>query len=240
MLSRNMVALKEMSLPSIKTVRERIQKVKQQDVRVCLMCGYLFCARVSELVSKISPSDKSYTTARGPHGSDVKLDVFELGAIKEQAAIFTVSTAKRGGVERLVALPFNSNYEPWTKKVYEYFAECGENPCFPFTRQKVWQYSKQAFDGLRYPIERYTIIKPEGEKNVRKVVNRHFKPFRTHALRHVRASELIEYYGFDGVDLSIYGGWTLRSTIGVGSAMQRYAHLQWRKYFPKLLKKGRF
>lgn len=229
-----------MSLPGVKTVRERIEEVKPKDVRVCLMCGYLFCARVSELVSEVSPSDKAYTTARGPQGSEVKMDIFKLGEIREEAAIFTVSTAKRGGIERLVALPLNSEYEPWTGKVYEYFKACGEDPCFPFTRQKVWQHSKQAFDGLRYSIERYTITQPQGEHEVRSVVNRHFKPFRTHALRHIRASELIEYYGFDGVDLSIYGGWTLRSTIGVGSAMQRYAHLQWRKYFPKLLKKRRF
>lgn len=228
-----------MSLPSVKTVRDRVQEVKPEDVRVCLMCGYLFCARVSELISKISPSDKAYTTARGPKGSDVRLDTFELGEIREKAAVFTVSTAKRGGVERLVALPLNPEYEPWTREVYEYYKECGGDFCFPFTRQKVWQYSKQAFEGLRYPIERYSVTHPEGKEKDRQVVNRHFRPFRTHALRHTRASELIEYYGFDGVDLSIYGGWTLRSTIGVGSTMQRYAHLQWRKYFPKLLKKRR-
>lgn len=228
-----------MRLPSVKTVRERIEKVELEEVQICLMCGYLFCARISELISKVSPSDKNYTTARGPKGSDVILDVFELGDMQEEVAIFTISTAKRGGVERLVALPLNPEYEPWTKKVYEYFKKCKEKPCFPFTRQKAWQYSKKAFEGLSYPIERYSVTHPHNETKKRQVINRHPRAFRTHALRHMRASELIQYYGFDGVDLSIYGGWTLRSTIGVGSAMQRYAHLQWRKYFPKLLKKRR-
>ena len=148
-------------------------------------------------------------------------------------------TAKRGGIPRYVALPLNSEYEPWTEVVLQHYIECGDDFCFPFTRQKVWMYAKEAFEGLMYPIERYKIVKRKGDSRVVKVVDRHARPFRTHALRHVRATELIEYYGFDGFELSIYGGWTLRSIIGVAMAMERYAHLQWRKYFPKLLKKRR-
>ena len=226
-----------MSLPSVKLVRKRIENVRREDVRTCLMCGYLFCARVSELISRISPSDIAHTTPRGPKGSDVRLEHFELGPIKEKLAVFTVSTAKRGGIERLVALPFNPKYEPWTKEVCKYYIAQKNKACFPFTRQKVWQYSKQVFEGLTYPIERYTIIEVQGERRIHKTVDRHMRSFRTHALRHIRASELIEHYGFDGFDMSIYGGWTLRSTMGVGPSMERYAHLQWRKYFPKLLKK---
>lgn len=229
--------MSKLSLPSISTVRSRIEKIRQKQVKVCLMCGYLFCGRVSELISKVSPSDTGHTTPRGPHGTDVKLSSFELGPLREEAVVFSVKTAKRGGIPRLIALPLNKEYEPWTEQVYEYFQECGKDFCFPFTRQKVWQYTTQVFEGLRYPIEQYTIIEKHGELKNRKVVKRHTRKFRTHALRHIRASELIEDYGFDGIDLSVYGGWTLRSTIGVGSSMQRYAHLQWRKYFPKLLRK---
>ena len=225
-----------MSLPSVKLIRKRIENVRREDVRVCLMCGYLFCARVSELVSRISPSDVAHTTPRGPKGSDVRLEKFELGPIKENVAVFRVSTAKRGGIERLVGLPLNPKYEPWTKEVCKYYLAQKNEACFPFTRQKVWQYSKQVFEGLTYRIERYTLIERLGETKIRKIKKRHLRAFRTHALRHIRAAELIEHYGFDGFDMSIYGGWTLRSTIGVGSSMERYAHLQWRKYFPKLLK----
>jgi len=229
-----------MSLPSVKVVRSRIERVNREDVRVCLMCGYLFCARVSELISKVSPSDTAHTTPRGPKGSAVRVEDFELGPLKEKAVVFTVSTAKRGGLERLIALPVKAKYEPWTKEVAEHYLARNNQPCFPFTRQKVWQYSKRVFEGLQYPIERYTIIKIEDEKRIRKIVDRHLKPFRTHALRHIRAAELIEHYGFDGIDLSTYGGWTLRSMIGVGSSMQRYAHLRWQKYFPKLLKPSQY
>jgi len=225
-----------MSLPSVKLVRKRIENVKREDVRVCLMCGYLFCARVSELVSRISPSDVAYTNARGPKGSDVRLGKFELGPIKENVAVFTVSTAKRDGLERLIGLPLNPQYEPWTKEVCKYYLAQKNEACFPFTRQKVWSYAKQVFEGLTYQIEKYTIVEGQGETKISREKKRHPRQFRTHALRHIRAAELIEHYGFDGIDLSAYGGWTLRSMIGVGSAMERYAHLRWQKYFPKLLK----
>ncbi len=225
-----------MNLPNVSLVRKRIEKVRREDVRVCLMCSYLFCGRVSELISRISPSDVAHTTARGPKGTDARLETFELGPINEEAVVFTISTAKRDGLERLIALPLNKKYEPWTQPVYDYFLDCGIKQCFPFTRQKMWYYSKQVFEGLTYPIARYTIIEGQGETKIHRVIGRHSRPFRTHALRHMRTAELIEYYGFDGFDLSVYGGWTLRSMVGVGSSMERYAHLRWRKYFPKLLK----
>lgn len=223
-----------MSLPSVELIRQRIDSVNKDEIRICLKCAYLFTARISELISTASPKDT--TTPRGPKGTDVRLDTFELGPLKEDVAIFKIKTAKRGGKERLIALPLNKQYEPWTEEVYEYYQSTGNDSVFPFTRQKAWQYSKNAFEGLTYPIERYFIIKKTLEVIKKHEIPSHIKPFRLHALRHLRTTELIEIYGFDGVDLSIYGGWTLRSTIGVGSAMERYAHLQWRKYFPKLLK----
>ena len=226
-----------MSLPNVNIVRERIEQVDREDVRTCLMCGYLFCARVSELISKISPSDLEHTTPRGPKGSDVRVESFELGPVREKAAVFTISTAKRDGIERLVALPLDEKYEPWTSIVYDYFQQRKKQPCFPFTRQKIWQSSRSAFKGLKYPIERYVLIENRGEKKIRKVVDRHMKPFATHALRHMRTRELLERYGFEWDDLSIYGGWTLRSMLPqVSASMQRYAHLRWQQYFPKLLK----
>lgn len=221
-----------MSLPAVDTVRQRIESVRRQDMRTCLMCNYLFCGRISEVVAKACPRDT--TVARGPIGRDVRLTTFELGPLKAKVAVFSVSTAKRDGLKRLVALPLDKEYEPWTEQVCNFFQNRGYSPVFPFTRQKAWQYAKKAFEGLRYPIYMYKIFE---DGKVVKEVKQHSKPFATHALRHIRASELIEEYGFDGIDLSIYGGWTLRSMVGVGSSMQRYAHLRWQKYFPKLLRK---
>ncbi len=173
--------------------------------------------------------------ARGPTGQDVKLETFELGDIKSEAAIFTVRTAKRDGKIRKIALPLEKKFEPWTEQLYNYYLEQGNDKVFPFTRQKAWDYAKETFSGLSYPIEKYSQYDPEDPKP--KPVKAHNKPFRTHALRHLRATELIETFGFTGFDLSVYGGWTLRSMVGVGSSLSRYAHLDWRRYFPKLLKK---
>jgi hypothetical protein len=221
-----------MSLPNVDDVRGRIDAVDREDVRLCLKCAYLFAARISELVSRASPKDN--TVARGPLGSDYNIDVFELGPIKVEVAVFKVKTAKRGGRERKIALPLDGRYEKWTEELVDYYESCKNAPLFPFTRQRIGQLTRKVFGGLSYPIEQYVIVKKD--LGLRKVVKQHIKPFRLHALRHLRATELVEFYGFDGMDLSVYGGWTLRSMIGVGSSLERYAHLQWQRYFPKLLK----
>ena len=224
-------------LPEVPTVRKRIEKTTNDEAKFCLMAAYLFCARASEIIGKTNQYDIKHnqTIARGPTGKDVKLVTFELGDIKTQAAVFTIRTAKRDGKIRKIALPFEQEFEPWTKSLYRYYNERGSEKVFPFTRQKAWQYAQEAFIGLSYPIEKYSQYDPK--ESTPKPVKAHNKPFRTHALRHLRATELIETFGFTGFDLSVYGGWTLRSMVGVGSSLSRYAHLNWRRYFPKLLKK---
>ena len=232
-----MVIMDDLILPEVESVRERIENAQSEEAKFCLMAAYLFCARVSEIVGATNRYDVSHnqTVARGPTGKDVKLEIFELGDIKTDAAVFTVRTAKRDGKIRKIALPIETKYEPWTEVLYNYYIEHGSDKVFPFTRQKAWEYAHEAFKGLSYPIEKYNLYQPEDPKP--KPIRAHLKPFRTHALRHLRATELIETFGFTGFDLSVYGGWTLRSMVGVGSALSRYAHLDWRRYFPKLLKK---
>jgi hypothetical protein len=227
----------DLTLPEVDTVRKRIETAAGNEAKFCLMAAYLFCARASEIVGATNRYDVAHnqTIARGPSGNDVKLETFEMGEIKTEAAIFAVRTAKRDGKVRKIALPLERIYEPWTEQLYNYYLEHDDNKVFPFTRQKAWQYAQEAFEGLSYPIEKYSQYNPEETKPT--PVKAHLKPFRTHALRHLRATELIETFGFTGFDLSVYGGWTLRSMVGVGSSMSRYAHLDWRRYFPKLLKK---
>jgi hypothetical protein len=229
--------MEDLALPEVETVRQRIEMAAKKEAKFCLMAAYLFCARASEIIGATNSYDVSHnqTLARGPSGQDVKRETFEIGDIKTEAAIFTVRTAKRDGKIRKIALPFEKIYEPWTEQLYNYYLEHGNDKVFPFTRQKAWEFAQETFSGLRYPIEKYNMYEPEIPKP--KNVKAHMKPFRTHALRHLRATELIETFGFTGFDLSVYGGWTLRSMVGVGSAMSRYAHLDWRRYFPKLLKK---
>ena len=222
-----------MSLPDVNEVRRRIEQVKREDIRFCLMSTYLLAARISEIVGYSSPSDE--TKGRGPRGTDVQIENFQIGETIEKAAVFKLRTAKRGGKIRLVALPMNPIYEPWTRPLYKYFRKHRSKLVFPFTRQLVWQYVRKwkVFDGLFYPVDKYAVWKDK-----RKVfdVDEHLKPFNLHALRHLRATELVQFYGFDGRDLATYGGWTFRS-MGLPSTADRYLSLGWQSYFPKLLKR---
>ncbi len=230
-----MMAKEAYRLPSVYEVRRRIQMARDSDIRYALMALYLFAARVSEIVAYASPSDE--TVGRGPTGEDVYITLYNYNDREIEVAVFTLRTAKRGGMERKIALPMDDEYEPWTEPLYNYFTTFGSSPVFPFTRQYLWSQAKDLFKGLYYPIERYKISKPD--KGIVKVVDKHYRQFTLHALRHIRTTELVEYYGFDGIDLSAYGGWTMKTTLGVSAAIERYAHLNWQKYFPKLLKKRR-
>jgi integrase len=220
-----------LELPEVETVRKRIESAAKEEAKFCFMAEYLFCARISEIIGRKCPSDRS-TTARGITGRDVNQAVFKIGEKKYDVIVFTVRTSKRQGTVRKIALPLEKEYEPFTEGLFDYVRQFGKTHVFPFTRQKAFEYSREIFKGLTYPVESYTVWK-NGKPLPQ--VKEHAKPFRTHALRHLRATELIEVYDFSGVELSIYGGWTLRSMLGVGSSLSRYTHLHWRKYFPKLL-----
>lgn len=222
-----------MSLPSVDVVRERIESVRREAIRNCFMATYLFAGRISEVIGKGTRKDT--TTVRGPRGTDATQRIYELGPIKQSAVVFSVKTAKRNGKERLIGLPLNSDFEPWTQILYDYFKEWDNEIVFPFTRQKAWEYSKRAFEGLRYPIETYTI---RGSRQRLKKVEEHSRPFRLHALRHLRATELVTHYGFNAFELATYCGWTYHTAVGMAS-IDRYLSLGWQSYFPKLLKKRR-
>lgn len=219
----------QLGLPPPAEVRRRIDAVEDDGIRNCFRTAYLYAGRISEVVGAGYFAD----IPRGPKGSDVRMESYELGPIKEPAVVFTVRTAKREGKPRLVGLPVN--YEPWALPLYDYFQEHGDDFIFPFTRQVAWEAAKKTFDGLSYTIEPYHWHRQGGTV----VVERHLKPFTDHALRHLRASELVEFYGFDGVDLGIYGGWTLRTAARMPTMVDRYLELGWQRYFPKLLKKAR-
>ena len=222
-------------IPDVNIIRKRIQMASPKEAKYSLMAAYLFCARVSEIVGTKCPSDVG-TTPRGVTGASLEYDTVALGEQEIEAAVFTVRTAKRDGKIRKVALPLNPKYEPFTKPLTTYFEGFDNTFVFPFNRQVMHTYARKLFTRLTYKIESYKYVDDAGDK---KVKHSHDRKFATHALRHLRAAELMEHYGFDGVDLSTYGGWTLQSAIGVGSSLGRYAHLNWRRYFPKLLKKRR-
>ena len=168
---------------------------------------------------------------------DVMLERYQVGDFDEEVAVFTLKTAKRKGRERSVALPMNEVYEPWTREIYEYFKKQGKGHVFPFTRQHLGKKAKGPFIGLQYQILDYTLIEEKDGLKVKTTIDPHFRDFALHALRHLRVAELFGHYGFNPLDAMYYAGWTFKGMIGGGSIMERYAHLDWRQYFPKLLKR---
>lgn len=212
-------------LPGVADIRRRISAVDDEGFRSSLMATYLFAARVSEVVAYAEPGDIS-TTARGPRGTDVRIDSVD----GEDVAVFRIATAKRRGRERYCALPLK--YEPWAVDLVDYYDKRKDGWAFPYNRQKIWRVAREAFDGYQYAIESYKLH--DGE--LIKTVEPHPRRFAVHALRHLRASELAEYYGFDPMMLSVYCGWTMKAMIGAGM-LDRYLSINWRYYLPKLLKR---
>jgi hypothetical protein len=224
----------ELSLPTYDDVRARIDRVTDDANRFCLQTVYLWAARISEVVGKSSLSDTK-TTPRGPKGTDAELNSYKIGSEQYEIVVFKVRTAKREGLERRIGLP--TQFEPWAKPLYNYFQSKKDSIVFPFTRQQMWTVSKTIFKGLKYPIEKYTITKKSELKKIK--IPRHYRDFRLHALRHLRATELIEYYGFDGFNLATYGGWHYTTMARTSSIMERYLTLSWQSYIEKLCKPRR-
>lgn len=228
-----------MSLPSSEIILKRIQTVRDKDMRMCLIGLYLYAGRISEVVGRAYLSDD--TVARGPRGTDAEQDFYKLGDHREDAVVFSVRTAKRDGLLRKIGIPID--YEPLAIPLFQYFKEFGKDHVFPFTRQDAWRYINEhkTFQGLTYSIEQYTIWE---NGKLEKRVERHQKPYNLHAIRHTRATQLVEFYGFDGFNLAAYGGWTISVAQGMFGVrtprvFSRYLYLNWMGYFPKLLKHRR-
>jgi hypothetical protein len=262
-----------MSLPDPLEVRTRIEAVQRKDIRFLLKALYLLgAARISEMVGKLCPGDsagKRRPIIYGPKGKDATRAEYQVQELslanavqilnrtmkienafpKIPVALFRIKIAKQHltlGEEpksRLVALPLDSSYEPWTKQLYDYFEQAGNDYVFPFTRQESWHYityEQPVFKGLTYPIEKYAVRK-NGE--VIRTVLPHNKPFKLHALRHLRNKELFEIFHFDGLDFAAYVGWSTRTARSfdpnIPQQMPRYATVyeNWQRYFPKFLKR---
>jgi len=224
-------------------VRRRIETVEHEPSKFCLKYLYLVDGRISEAVSKAYLTDKG-TTPRGLKTRDLEFQEDDYG---DEVALFKVKTAKRGGILRICGVPMKREYEPFTKGVAQYFQKFDKNDfVFPLTRQKVWRESRDAWKDLIYPIEDYDKIEVDKEGNplirengskVKTNINRHYRDFNLHAIRHIRATDLVVYYGFNGPNLSAFGGWTLSTAMRVSSSINRYVQLDWRSYYHKLLKK---
>ncbi len=224
----------ELSLPDPDTIRQRISTVQQEDFRHCLETAYLYAGRINEVVGLSTPRDN--TKAIGPRGTEATLDTIA----HKKIVLFKVRTEKRGQMIRIIALPFR--YEPLAEPLYQYFKSRKNDLVFPFVRQKIGAVARQLFKGLSYPIETYKIIDSVKVVNEKKLITykhvpKHPRPFNLHALRHLRATELVHTYHFNAQDLAAYCGWTLTTTTpGVSPTMARYIDLSWQQYIIKLFK----
>lgn len=261
-----------MSLPPVQEVRQRIEQVREETLRNMLKAAYLFCARIGEVVHYTYPSDTgtgttgpkltaketSYTPNIEDSGTvgtlmmialaeGRELALKQIAKIKEPVALFHVWTEKRKGLKRQgirrdIALPLNSEFEPWSRELLEYFLkrQVLKEPIFPFYRQKAYTLSKQVFEGLTVKITHYRKALPELDgkgKHLMKMIPEHVKPFTVHSLRKIRENELRRNYRFDAFEISAYGGWTMQTMAGTSSALAHYDVLPWEDYFPKLLRK---
>jgi integrase len=220
------LAMSDSVMPSSFEVRDRVEMIPQKIEKGALKFILLAGARVSEVVGMKYSNDD--TTNYGIRGRDMDLDYYVLDGTKIEVCKFNLRTAKRGGLVRVIALPIDREYEPWTEDFVDLFSKAGSDYVWYLPRQRLNEVVKVWFEGLEYPIEKYK----KGDIEV----SRHWKPFRLHALRHLRATELMNFYGFSLDELRQFMGWTA-SAIGHSAMVDRYAHLDWQRYFPKLLKR---
>jgi len=196
-------------VPEIKAFRKRVNKIGSKRDATLVKVSYLTASRVSEIVTVISPSDRGSTK---PYGTLLKwrLDDYE----NHKALVLKVAVLKRKKEEVIfknIGLPCERQYEPWTVDLLKYIKATG-SVTFGITRQRVRQIIKRYF--------------PEsiGSKK------------RKNILRHYRLTHLSDFYGLSAEAIITYAGWTFSSRYRSGQ-LDTYVHLDWGKYFPKLLKK---
>lgn len=203
-------------IPSISEVRGRIEATVDPTARYGLKLAYLTACRANELCGVSQPSDTFAlpdntvvvkSRAIGPTRKDVDYDTFDGVRVMR----ITLGILKRREeVQKVVALPLSGGFEPWTSGLSEFFSTLAPyEHLLPYPRWRLVKWIKDA--GLAQP----------GKSN---------------PLRHIRLNHLTTYYGFDGDDRTVYAGWTFASGSRTKGPQDEYLNLDWREYFPKLLK----
>lgn len=144
----------------------------------------------------------------------------------EEFLVVTLRTAKRGGLQRSVAS--SMRLDPLAEDVWEgvQHFEGPPGPLFSISPRTVERATAHTFWGLSYPIMSYKVSQER--------VDQHWRIFNVHALRHIRATELSQHYGFSGEDLARFLGWTMGSAR-LSNMIERYEMYSWKKYGQRLL-----
>lgn len=196
---------------SIQIVRERIEAIKNEKLKNVAKFQLLTACRLSEAVGKyaVHSTDLTQTNYKG-----------------NNLALWTLKTAKREGILRIIALPCN---QQWVQEMIDLF-QSRQKQVFDYGPSSVAHLLADELGNLEYFIEKYHIYEKNhlpGEKGI--VIRGHQRNICTHALRHLRLSELVNFYGFDDIDLAIFAGWKFKGMTG------RYATGAWGRYIDKLI-----
>lgn len=163
------------------------------------------------------------------HGEEVDAILKEFFTSEYKVAIFKIRTEKRSGHTRDIALPVDSEFEPWTHDLMKRFEEGhpapkkliekypGDSFVFPFTRGMAFHVAHQTFKGFGY-----------------KIKNREeSKPYGNHANRHITESRMQRDYGFTDFDTEALLGHTHKSRSEMHDV---YGNIEaWEMYFPKII-----
>jgi hypothetical protein len=267
-------------MPSVEEILNRIETIEDVGVKRTYQTAYLLAARIGEVLGYKYESDKTahptgmyLTVKHAIYEPDLTIpeefqtlmltrlmdtgkmpNLEELAQVREEVAVFTITTEKRKGFKRETGLPLNPIYEPLTQILFDYIAQRQNKsePVFPYYRQQLYPVARDVFKGFHYKIIPYMrtqlengvpikeVIEKHGivqEKTVREAIPEHLKLFAQHALRHLRATVLRNKYGIKDSDLNIYAGWATGSRGGMSAMQDRYVEQPWRIYFPKLLRR---
>ena len=201
-----------MSVPELPEFRAVVDRIKSFRDSVLIKTLYLLAARVNEITLKISSSRGRETRSLGKF-IDWSIREFdgEKALVVKCPVLKRKPKRKREGdvVYKLIALPVNPIYEPWTLDLLKWIKQTG----------------KISFDLSRFG----------ASKILKKHLEQYWPGIHLHSLRHFRCTHLSEIYGFSPMDLVTYMGWTYRTAFGI-SMLDRYMHLSWKDYFPKLLR----
>lgn len=209
-------------VPSVAAFRMAVENIQHKRNRLLIQAYYLLAARASELVTVTAPYDLEHGKSH-PYGTELSWELTDYAPATprpedfiKKALVFKIRVAKRKKtVFKSIGLPCDPRYEPWTEDLLRHINQFGTLG-FSVTRQHVWYLVKKNLRSLDPDIH-------------------------THSLRHYRLTHLVEFYGFDDMDLIVYAGWTFQAGIGGRAAMlDTYIHLDWRRYFPKLLRPLRY
>jgi len=206
-------------------------KIKKQRDQNLIKVLYLCAARVSEVITRVTEGERLKNQTK-PYGQHMTLEIVKdyrrnpamLTEEPQVVAVIKMQVAKRikTPIRKSIALPVNLEYEPWIYDLLKWALDHQQTLSFPLNRFSVWRIVNKNLKLLLDPMRKALRETTDKEK----ILN----PWR-----HWRLTHLADLYGFDDFDLTLISGWKFSTGLRMGSPVDSYLHLDWRRYFPKLL-----